>query len=119
MMSFFNFGKRAKESKGGCCCGAGCTPEAMREVEIKKCAGGIKVLGSGCAKCHTLATNTRDALKELGINEEVELVTDFATIASYGVMSTPALVIDNKVVSYGKVLKRDEVIKMIKGARGL
>lgn len=75
----------------------------------------VKVLGGGCKKCHTLENNTREALTELGISIEVELITDFAVIATYGVMSTPALVIDEKVVSYGKVLKKEEIIKIIDG----
>jgi small redox-active disulfide protein 2 len=71
----------------------------------------IKILGSGCKSCITLAENTKVALKELGIEAEIEKVTDFAQIASYGVMSTPALVIDEKVVSYGKVLKPKEIVQ--------
>ena len=49
----------------------------------------------------------------------MELITDFSVIAAYGVMSTPALVVDGKVVSYGKVLKRDEVATILKRERGL
>lgn len=69
----------------------------------------IKILGSGCKNCVALADNTKTALKELNIDAEVIKVTDFAEIASYGVMSMPALVIDEKVVSFGKVLKAKEV----------
>ena len=54
----------------------------------------------------------------MGIDDSIELITDFAVIATYGVMSTPALVIDNKVVSYGKVLKTSEVVEALKKARG-
>ena len=78
----------------------------------------VKVLGSGCSKCNELEKNTVEALKELGMDTEIEHVTDFAKIAAYGVMSTPALVVDGKVVSYGKVLKKDEVIKILKKVRG-
>lgn len=78
----------------------------------------IKVLGGGCAKCHELVSNTQSAFLELGEKQEVELITDFAIIATYGVMSTPALVIDDQVVSYGRVLKKDEIIKLIKKIRG-
>ena len=49
----------------------------------------------------------------------MDLITDFSVIAAYGVMSTPALVVDGKVVSYGKVLKRDEVVTILKRERGL
>lgn len=65
----------------------------------------IKVLGSGCKNCVNLTVNTEEALKELGIEAEIIKVTDFKDIASYGIMSTPGLVIDEQVVSYGKVLK--------------
>ncbi len=65
----------------------------------------IKVLGSGCKNCVNLAANTEEALKELGMEAEIIKVTDFKDIASYGIMSTPGLVIDEQVVSYGKVLK--------------
>ncbi len=73
----------------------------------------IKILGSGCKNCVSLAENTKAALKELGMEAEIIKVTDFAEIAAYGVMSTPALVIDEKVVSFGKVLKPKEIINII------
>jgi len=73
----------------------------------------IKVLGSGCKKCVTLKENTEAALKEVGIEAEVIKVEDFADIMAYGVMTTPALVIDEKVVSYGKVLKPNEIVKIL------
>ena len=65
----------------------------------------IKILGSGCKNCVTLAKNAEEALKDLGKEAEIIKVTDFKDIASYGIMSTPGLVIDEEVVSYGKVLK--------------
>ncbi|MGE4589509.1 MAG: thioredoxin family protein [Acidaminococcaceae bacterium] len=73
----------------------------------------IKILGSGCVNCVTLAENTKKALAEVGVEAEIEKVTDFAEIAKYGVMSTPGLVIDEKVVSYGKVLKPQDIVKII------
>lgn len=78
----------------------------------------IKILGSGCKYCETLTENTKAALKELNKEAEIEKVTDFAEIARYGVMSTPALVIDEKVVSFGKVLKPKEIIKFIEKVGG-
>lgn len=69
----------------------------------------IKILGSGCKKCITLTENTKTALEKLGRQAEVVKVTDYAEIAAHGVMSTPALVIDDKVVSVGKVLTAGEV----------
>ena len=110
------FGKK-KESKSGCCCGTGCTPEKMAQAEVKKNAPGVKVLGSGCAKCNALEEAVKAALGELNMDTTIDHVTDFAQIASYGVMTTPALVVDGQVVSYGKVLKKDEVIVILKKVR--
>lgn len=73
----------------------------------------IKILGSGCKNCIDLLKNTKEALSELAMEAEVIKVTDFSEIASYGVISTPALVVDEKVVSFGKVLKPKDIIKII------
>ena len=73
----------------------------------------IKILGPGCKNCVTLADNTKEALKELGIEAEIFKVTDYAEIAKYGIMSTPGLVVNEKVVSFGKVLKPKEISKII------
>ena len=63
----------------------------------------LKILGSGCANCRRLTQLTEQALSELGIQAEVEKVTDYAEIATYGVMSTPALVVDEQVVMAGRI----------------
>ena len=73
----------------------------------------IKILGSGCKKCVTLADNTKAALSSLGLQADVLKVTDFAQIAAHGVMSTPALVINDKVVSVGKVLSSEEISRLL------
>lgn len=73
----------------------------------------IKILGSGCKKCVTLADNTQAALSSLGLQADVLKVTDFAQIAAHGVMSTPALVIDDKVVAVGKVLGSAEIAALL------
>ena len=73
----------------------------------------IQVLGSGCAKCKTLAANTAEALKALGLEAQVEKVEDMRTIASMGVMTTPALVVDGVVKSSGKVLSPAEIKKIL------
>lgn len=78
----------------------------------------VKVLGSGCAKCNQLEAATVEALEQLGMDTAIDHVRDFAQIASYGVMSTPALVVDGKVVSSGKVLKTEEVVAILKKVRG-
>jgi small redox-active disulfide protein 2 len=69
----------------------------------------IKILGSGCKKCLTLEENAKAAADAAGKQAEVIKVTDFAEIAGYGVMSTPALVVDDKVLSMGKVLTSAEI----------
>lgn len=111
------FGKKKKEETTSCCCGGNCTPETMARAEEAKAAGGVKVLGSGCAKCNALEASIREALAELGMDTTIDHVADFTQIAAYGVMSTPALVVDGKVISYGKVLKKDEAKALIQKAR--
>ncbi|RHA13381.1 thioredoxin family protein [Megasphaera sp. AM44-1BH] len=74
----------------------------------------IKVLGSGCSKCEALLAVTKEAVQHLGIDAEMLDVTDFAQIARYGVMSTPALVVDEKVVSAGRVLKASQIESFLK-----
>lgn len=64
----------------------------------------IKILGSGCKKCMALAKNAETAANEASIEAKIEKVTDIVDIARYGIMSTPGLVIDDKVISAGKVL---------------
>jgi len=73
----------------------------------------IKVLGSGCAYCKKLEENTRKAVAELGIEAIIEKVSDFKDIASYGVMKTPALVVDGKVKVMGRVPSPDEIKKYL------
>ena len=74
----------------------------------------IKKLGSGCKNCKTLYHNAILAVNELGIEAEVEKITDFEEIAKYGIMRMPGLVIDGKVVFYGKVSTKEEIISAIK-----
>ncbi len=71
----------------------------------------IKVLGSGCPKCQKLEENIRQAVTELGIESTIEKVTDITQIIEYGVMATPAIVIDEKVISVGKVADVEEIKK--------
>jgi len=103
-----------KKEESSCCCGGNCASGSVQEKGISKSLDGIKsvkILGSGCAKCNQLEAAAKEALKQLGINLQIEHVTDFGKIAAYGVMSTPALVVNERVVSYGKVLKVEEVVK--------
>lgn len=73
----------------------------------------LKILGSGCAKCNQLEAVTKKALTQLHMDYTISHITDFSQIAAYGVMSTPALVINDKVVIYGKVPKVDEIVKLL------
>lgn len=73
----------------------------------------IKVLGPGCPKCKTLEKATLEAVAETGIKAKVTKVDDIVEIMNYGVMTTPALVINNKVVVKGRVPSKDEIIKLI------
>ncbi|MBK5247238.1 MAG: thioredoxin family protein [Peptostreptococcaceae bacterium] len=75
------------------------------------------VLGACCKKSTDTFENTKAALKIMGIEENVVNIGDSMEIAKYGVMQTPALVINNKVVSYGKLLKVEDVIKLIEKER--
>jgi len=71
----------------------------------------IEILGTGCSKCKQLTANAEAAVKELNISTEIVKVTDIDKITGYGVMMTPALVVDGAVVSMGKVLSKDEIEK--------
>ena len=137
-MGLFNFGKKKKESCGcGCDCSTQSTEKAkveeepmamcdcgnmckVSDIEAKKVSkdSSVKVLGSGCKKCNDLEIATIEALKILNMDYDIEHVTDFSEIAKFGVMTTPALVVDGKVLSFGKVLKTDEVVELLKVARG-
>ena len=113
------FEKKNKKEEAGCCCCGNCDAKSMEQAEKAKTEGAsVKVLGSGCAKCNQLEIATKAALEQLGMDTTIDHVTDFTQIAAYGVMSTPALVVDGKVVSYGKVLKTEEVVKILQKVRG-
>ncbi len=73
----------------------------------------IKVLGSGCKKCTQLEDNAKIAISELSLNASIEKVTDLIEISKFGVMQTPALVVDEQVVSVGKVLSCKQVIEIL------
>lgn len=76
-------------------------------------AKGIKVLGAGCKSCHDQYENVKKAVEKIGIDIDVEYITDMEKVMGYGTMSMPAIVIDDKIVSAGKVLKEKDVIKLI------
>ena len=73
----------------------------------------IKVLGMGCCNCVKLYQNTQEAVKELVIDATIEKIEDMSKIMEYGVMRTPALVINEKVVAQGRIPKKDEIKKLL------
>ena len=75
----------------------------------------IKILGSGCPNCKKLEANAKKACDELGIKAEFEKVQEYADIAGYGVMATPALVVGGKVVVSGRVPDVNEIKGILKG----
>ena len=133
MMALFNFGKKKEEEKKApaCCCGsteakaeeaAGCCcGSAPKAEESSVCCGTavdgiccIKVLGAGCKSCHEQYENAKTAVKAMGLNIEVEYITDMERVMGYGVMSMPAIVVNDKVVSMGKVLKATDVEELLR-----
>ncbi len=75
----------------------------------------IQVLGPGCLRCQTLAANAEQAIKEVGVDAEIEKVTNFKEIAKFGVMMTPGLAIDGELKSAGKVLSAAEIAVLLRG----
>jgi small redox-active disulfide protein 2 len=73
----------------------------------------IQILGTGCAKCQKLTENAREAAEGLGIAFEMEKVTNINDIMKFGVMTTPGLAVDGKVVSAGKLLSPEEIRKFL------
>lgn len=126
-MALFNFGKKKEEKKvATCCCGSVdnkaeensccCGSSSNADETFSSCCSesSIKVLGSGCKNCHGLYEASKAAVKNMGLAVEVEYVTDMEKIMEYGVMSMPALVVNEKVVSMGKVLKAADVEKLLR-----
>lgn len=74
----------------------------------------IEILGTGCSKCKALEENTKKAVAQAGIFAQIEKVEDIVKIMDYGVMSTPALVIDGVVKSTGKLLNQEEIKALLK-----
>ena len=76
----------------------------------------IRILGSGCAKCHRLEQLTREVVTELGLTAEFDHVTEMNKIMAYPVMSTPALVIDEQVKAAGRMPSKEEIAAWLKAA---
>ena len=112
-MALFGKKKEEKETEKSCCC-CDVSAESMARAQTAQNEGApVKILGSGCKKCNELEANAKAALAELGMDTAIDHVADFAAIAAYGVMTTPALVLGKKVVSVGKVLKKEEIVALI------
>ena len=131
-MALFGFGKKKEEEKKTppCCCGSseskaeegtGCCSLPDSVAESSSCCCGepvdgiccIKVLGAGCKSCHDQYENVKAAVNARGLSVEVEYVTDMEKVMAYGVMSMPAIVVNEKVVSMGKVLKAADVENLL------
>lgn len=132
-MALFNFGKKKEEEKKAptCCCGTEaqaektvgccCGSAAKAEEAPKTCCGApvdgiccVKVLGAGCKSCHEQYENAKAAVQAMGLNIEVEYITDMEKVMEYGVMRMPAIVVNDKVVSMGKVLKAADVETLLR-----
>ncbi len=77
----------------------------------------IQILGTGCPKCRQLEANAREALRGTSLEASVEKVTDLDEIMNLGVMMTPALAIDGVVKSAGKVLNKDEIVRILQAGK--
>lgn len=111
------FGKKKEEKTASCCCNFSAS---VTSQQVNECCGQeikgiccIKVLGAGCKSCHEQYENVKSAVNNLGLSIEAEYITDMAKIMEYGVMSMPAIVVNEKVVSAGKVLKITETEKLL------
>lgn len=121
-MALFHFGKKKEEEKKthAPACRCGCPTGAAEKTTNNNCCpeakGGIcciKVLGAGCKSCHEQYENAKQAVNDMGISVEVEYITDMQKVMEYGVMRIPALVVNEKVVAMGKVLKANDVLALL------
>ena len=121
-MSLFSFGKKKEEEikTPVCACHGDCPTSEATEISSDCCQLAkesiccIKVLGAGCTSCHEQYENAKAAIKTMGLSVEVEYITDLQKVMEYGVMSMPALVVNENVVSMGKVLKAADVEKLLR-----
>lgn len=123
------FGNKKKDEEKNtpcCCCGTSETAGASEaccdssQNTAETCCGKtvdgiccIKVLGAGCKSCHEQYENAKKAVAEMGLDIEVEYITDMEKVMAYGVMSMPAIVVNDKIASVGRVLKTADVIKLL------
>ena len=125
-MALFNLFKKKEEKKAPVCC---CNAEPQKEEHTcccsaetaSSCCGKpvdgiccIKVLGAGCKACHEQFEYAKEAVSNLGLNIEVEYITDLEKIMDFGVMTMPAIVINETVATAGKVLKTRDVENLLR-----
>ena len=135
-MALFNIGKKKEQEKQAptcvcnstpaaetpsCCCGS--TPSS--EKVAANCCGAatdgiccVKVLGAGCKTCHEQYEQAKlamKAMKAMGLSVEVEYITDMPKVMEYGVMSMPAVVVNEQVVVQGKLVKATDLEKLLRG----
>jgi small redox-active disulfide protein 2 len=79
----------------------------------------IQILGTGCSRCKTLASNAEKAVKELGLEAEVEKVTDIQDILKFQILMTPGLVIDGQVKAAGRISSTDEIKQLLMESKGV
>ena len=126
-MALFGFGKKKKEEKKTLCCCCGESETASENccynasATANTCCGEtvngiccIKVLGAGYKSCHEQYQNIINASAEVGLATNIEYITYMEKVMAYGVMSMPEIVVNEKVVSMGKVLKTADVVKFLK-----
>lgn len=126
-MHLFGFGKRKEEEKqvsdcccdgapetaSGCCCSASSGNPCCADADSGVFS--IKVLGAGCKACHEQYENAKAAVRAMKLPVEVEYITDMEKVMGYGAMSMPAIVVNEKVVSMGRVLRAADVEKLLHG----
>lgn len=107
-MSLFH---RKKEEKP--CCS--CQNAAAEDVKaVSEAVTDVKVLGAGCRSCHQMYENAKQAVQNAGLGVEVEYITDMERVMQYGVMTMPALVVNGRVFSAGRILRPAEIEKLIR-----
>ncbi len=121
-MALFGFGKKKEKEKKipACACNYGCSENKAENAATQCCSAlkddeisCIKVLGAGCKSCLEQYENAKQAVTDMGLSVEVEYITNMQKVMEYGVMSMPAIVVNEKVVSMGKVLKSDDIVALL------
>lgn len=103
-MALIKIIKKKSETKAPCAC----------SVAAANAPCVVKVLGSGCKNCRSLFENIKEAVENIGLNARIEHVTDMQEVMKYGAMSMPALVVNEKLVSQGRVLKAADAEKLLR-----